>query len=420
MELIIYLLFFLFLFFYNYKKYGFNGGTFVISIYGIGVICGVYLLAFTDLYDPERLKISAIVYHCICLYLFLWPIIFMANKINGNYSMPNKQGMKIYNIIIIVLSIGTYILSIPKILNILKFDDLSMARNMYNYGMLYEEQNSGFIDYIGSYGSALAYFALYLFFYYLVNYPERKKLIVIMLLCSFTDAITSLTLVGRGGIIRWLFMFLFFYFIFKDKIDQRLLKKMRRIMVIASSPLLIVFLLITFSRFLGREYPIHVYMIDYIGQSYIYFSYIFDDFFTSTFDGRMNFPILFPGSEISRVLSEEVSTDYNLNTFATFIGSFYKDMGFVRTILLSFIFWILFLLLYKYNPKRNSFVNLNLMVIISQIIINGIFYFQYTSTTKMKMFAVIILLALFLQLIFPRKKKIAHYISPEENMVKEG
>ena len=113
---------------------------------------------------------------------------------------------------------------------------------------------------------------------------------------------------------------------------------MRKAIIIASSPLLIVFLLITFSRFSGREYPLYVYIIDYMGQSYIYFSYIFDDFFTSTFDGRMNFPVFFPGDEVSRVLSKEIFTEYSSNTFATFIGSFYKDRDLFLTILLAFIF----------------------------------------------------------------------------------
>jgi oligosaccharide repeat unit polymerase len=405
MELVIYLLFFALFFYLNYQKHQFNGGTFIIFLYGIGVICAMFLLIFTDLYAIERLNIIAILYHCLCLYLFLGPIVYVANRIGGNFKMPSLNGLKIYNFIIIFFSIGTYIANTSKVIEILKMDDLSLARNMYNYGVLYEDQSSSFIDYLGAYGSAMSYFALFLFFYYLVNKPEKKRLILTMLLASFTDAITSLTMVGRGGLIRWGLMFLFFYFIFKKDIDPILIKKIKRYLVVLSSPFIIIFLLITFSRFSGREYPIYIYIIDYIGQSYLYFSYIFNDFFFSTFGGRMNFPVFFDGEGVSRVLSDEVLVDYNLNTFATFIGSFYKDVGFAGTLIIAFIFWLFFQILFKYNTKRNSFFKANVMIIFSQMIINGIFYFQYTSTTKMKVFMAMLCLALFVQLSIPKKKK---------------
>ena len=390
----------------NKKKFGFNGGTFLIGIYLLGAVLGVYMVLFTNFYEEERLNSAAALYHSICLFLFLYPIVYVSNKHLVHFQVPNERGLKIVYYIIIGMSVFSFISFAPKIGNVLAVGDFKDARNMYNYGQLYEQESGGgILGYLGGIGSSLAFFSLYFCFYNLKNHPEKKKLIISLLICSLTDVVLGLSMVGRGGIIRWLFMLLFFYFTFSQYLQPKLKHLIRRTVLFFSLPLMTVLIAITLSRFTGREYPVFVYMFDYIGQSFIYFSYIFDQFFESTFGGRLSFPILFPDDRIERVLSEVVYADYSLNTFSTFIGTFYKDMGFIGTLGLSIGFYVVLMLIYRFNTTPRTFSKLFVYIVVSQMIINGVFYFQYTGTTKIRSFILMILIAYVIQFLFKKNNR---------------
>lgn len=406
MELIIliYIIVFGGYFFINNYKYGFNGGTFLIALFFSGSVLGFYILLTTNFYDPNRLNFFAVIYHCVCLLMFLSPIVYVSNKLIHKFRVPNQTGLKLFVYLLLFFSLFSFISLIPKIQSVFAVGDLKTARNLYNYGDLHEE-GGGILAYLGGIGASFAYFSMFLFFYYLKNFPKERGIIVLLFLCSLTDALSGLSVAGRGGIMRWILMLLFFYFSFHRYIDQKLKRKMIRIVSLMSVPLIAIFTVITIARFSNREYPIYVYVFDYLGQSFLYFSYIFNPFFDSTFGGRMNFPIFFPNDRIDRVLSEEVSANFNLNTFSTFVGSFYKDIGFYRTLLIATVFWIFSTLIFKFSRVRNNFYKSIIFITFSQMIVNGVFYFQYTGTTKIRSFIVLVFLAFIIELKFPRMPK---------------
>lgn len=408
MELFIYVVFLGVWFRINYKRYKFNGASFLIFIYFISALAGIYLVNATDLYDPNRLNITAVLFHCLCLYLFLYPIVYITNKHALFFSLPKGRVLKGIYYIIISLSALTFISILPKIKQIFSLRDLKTARIMNNQGTLEFEKSGGVLEYLGAFGSVFSFFAMYLAFYNLIRFPERKKIIIILFLCSTADAITSLSMVGRGGIVRWLLMLLFFYFTFREYINSKLRKSIIKTAGILSLPLLAIFYLITVSRFSDRSHSVFLSVIDYLGQPFVYFSYIFDSFFDSTFGGRMNFPFLFPDSRLERSVSDLIYTDFRINTFSTFIGSFYKDIGFVMTLSIAFCFWLLFIIMVKYNKKPRAFYKFVLYIVFSQIIINGVFYFQYTGTTKMRGFIVLVILSILAPLLFPYAFKKKH------------
>lgn len=404
MEISIYIIFLGTWFTINYKKYGFNGASFLIALYLLGAILGMYMIFATNMYDAQRLNVSAIIYHCICLFLFLSPIVFITNRYFHSFKLPSSKAIKVLYYTIIGFGALTYVSILPKLKTILSIDDLQAARNMKNYDMLYEEEG-GLLGYLGAFGSAFSYLSLYLFFYNLAYHPNKKRLIVLLFVCSLADAVTSLSVVGRGGIMRWILMTLFFYFSFRKKIGLSIRKKVIKYVSIGSLPLIAVFLGITISRFSNRAYPVYVSMFDYIGQSFIYFSYIFDPFYESSFGGRVSFPFLFPNDRLDGFVSEFLWSDFSLNTFSTFVGSFYKDMGFVVTLSLAIVFWLFHLIVYRFNVSPNRFYKLMLYIFFSQMIVNGVFYFQYTSTTKMKTFIVLVVFAILLPIILPKQNK---------------
>lgn len=403
MSILFYILFLGLFFLANFRKYGLNAGSFLIGIYLISAVAGSIALFGYDNFDIDRIKFSAVLYHCICLFLFIYPIVWFSNKYNRNLRMPDSTGIKIFTYFLITLGFLSIIAILPKLSTVFSADDLRVARNMYNYGMLHEERDGGILAYIGSIGGTMAYFALFMFFYYLCYYPKKKLIIALLFIASFADLLTSLSIVGRGGVVRWLFMFSFMFFFFRDQLDRILMRKMIRYVLIFSLPFIIVFGLITVSRFDNREYSIVFSILSYLGQGFIYFSYNFDQFFDSTFHGRLNFPILFPGESVSRRLSEAIYTDYNLNTFSTFVGSFYKDVGFYTTLLIAVIYRIWALFSFQVSKNANTLSKIVLFIVITQVVLNGLFYFTYTSTTSVRSYIALYVFALIIQIRFSRK-----------------
>src|SRR5690606_32912964 len=96
-----------------------------------------------------------------------------------------------------------------------------------------------------------------------------------------------------------------------------------------------------------------------------------------TFGGRINFPIFFSDDRVTGPLNEEVYTDYNLNTFSTFIGSFYKDIGFYGTFFLAISFYVFCRFLFEARNRGNVFYKLPIFIFITQVTLHGIFYYQY-------------------------------------------
>src|SRR5690606_7641723 len=144
-----------------------------------------------------------------------------------------------------------------------------------------------------------------------------------------------------------------------------------------------------------REYSVFFYMLDYFGQSFIYFSYNFYDFMDDTFGGRISFPSLFPAQErlSNRSLNSQVYSDDYLNTFATFVGSFYKDMGFVKTFV--FALGIKVLTSFKLFSTKSAFKLPTLVfnLILMQVYLTGLFYYMYAGTMAFNTFVLLMVLS---------------------------
>lgn len=406
MAIIIYILFLGGAFFHNYRKKGFNASSFLIFIYFLSSVTAGVLLLFYDFYDANQIVWYAVLYHLLCLYLFLAPLVNVINRYSHSFHFKDSLGVKLFSYVSVGLCSLAMVSAASKFKTILSMDSLSLARTMYNRGELHES-SGGLLEYFGTIGSMFSYIALFLFFYYLVFHPQKKTLIILLLISSFADPLYSLSAVGRGGIIRWGLLFIFFFLFFKEQLTKKVKRTIIKGTLIFCGPLVLFFLLITFSRFGDRDNPFNYFILSYLGQSFIYFSYNFDLFFNDTFGGRMNFPIFFPSSQrISGQLNEEIYADHYLNTFSTFVGSFYKDMGFYKTLILAFIFNFIVNLNYKYTKRPYTFIKTIVLIILLQIILNGLFYYMYSGTTAMRSIILIIISALIIHIFFRRKKPI--------------
>ena len=412
MPVIIYFLFFGFYFLRNYKKHGFNASSFLLSIYLVSSITACILLFHYDYYDIKYITFTSVIYHCICLFLFLSPVIVFANYKWNSDSLPNHKGIHLFAGFIIIFCLLSLWDSFTKLGTVLSYSDIAEARRLYNKRILFDEESeTGLVSYFASFGHHFSFFAVFLFFIYSIYFPKYKKTIITLLIASLAIVAHNLTAVGRDGIVRWGFFFVFWFCYFKPFLSRSLIKKIMIGAAIILVPIMLVFIIITIARFSGRSQEILFYVLDYIGEPVIMFSYNFEIFFEGLFNGRLNFPIFF--DTINRVsmnnLNETVYASHNLNTFPTFIGNFYMDFGFLGTFLFGLGFKVFSLFYFELSSKKNKFSKVIVFSIFVQIFLLGVFYYMFYSPTVFKSLILTFLISLIIQIKFKNNQMYRAY-----------
>lgn len=385
MLLFIYVIFFGVLL-YGYSKRNINPASFLISLYLFSSIASIMLLSGYDSFNVNRIRIEAILYHILVLFLFLFPILKFADfRIINVVFLPIREMLYLAWFIIVFsfFSIGT---ACTKLFNVISVGDFGVARTMHNAGE-FAQNGVSFYELIGGIGVYFVLFSIVLFFYFYVFHPQRKILSVLLLISSTSFIFQNLAVAGRDAIVRWLFSMIFSYLIFRPYIPKKKKKIINYILIVISIPIILFFYLITVDRFDGRDNPILFYVILYLGQSFIYFSYGYDLFYEPTFHGRKVFAFLFPQNEQigSTNLNEIVYADYYLNTFSTFVGSIYNDIGNIYTLILGIGFFIFALFIFR-NKNRISFLTLVLYLFFYEIMMLGVFYYMHGYKSAIKSF----------------------------------
>lgn len=396
--LFLYFVFFLFWFLLNYRKHGFNPSSFLIGVYTFCSAIALFLLYYFQLFQEERINTIAILYHIICLYLFLSPIIYFGNISIENIPFPPFRLLRYLIWLIITLSFISIIISLGKLKTVFAYQELREARVLHNAGMLHEK-DSNIFSYFGALGHHLSIFALFFFFYIFTNFPKKKYLQILLFLSSFAIVISNFAIAGRDGVIRWLFFFLFFFSFFRMKISRKRKKKIITLAMLGGIPIIAVFFAISESRWNGRADNLLTPIAAYTGQSFLYFSYNFPAFIDGSTGGRSSFPILFPNHEKATMnnLNDYIYADYNLNTFTTFVGSFYLDMGLLTTLLIALIFYLTANFYFRFYKPKVSFVKLIVFIIFYQVMLLGVFYFMFYSETVVKTLIALAIISSFLQ-----------------------
>ncbi|MDM1033762.1 oligosaccharide repeat unit polymerase [Myroides odoratimimus] len=388
--LAIYIFFFGAWFIYNYRIYGINVSTFIIGLYLLSAISGFILLYAFDFYDPERILVKAIFTHIICLFLFLYPVVYVGNKGLKNVIFPGFTQLRYLIFILIFLGLVTIITSVENVQKVFSFTDLSEARKLYNAREI-DVTSTGIFGYLAGIGTHLAYYSIFFFFYLLAFFPQKKLLIVLLFISSFGNIFYNLSAMGRDGLVRWMLFIIINYLLYKDYLSISLKAKIKKMSFIPLVAILLVFFMITFSRFGDRQQGVMFYIFDYIGQQNIYFSYNFDQFFEGAAGGRLNFGYFLGDSISMNNLNDIFYADYHLNTFSTFVGSFYFDTGFLTTLLLSIFFYIISFCFIKIG--KFTFTKFVVFLIFLEIELLGIFYYMFYAPTRINTLLLLIIIS---------------------------
>ena len=209
-------------------------------------------------------------------------------------------------------------------------------------------------------------------------------LCVPLLFVSICPILRGVLTADRTEIIHYGLMFLFSIVLFQKFIT----KKTRNFLLIASVPVAILsavyVLAVSASRFEDTEEGTHGSMIEYAGQSYINFCYVYENHNPNLFYVEREIPLisyLFLKSQYIDTKDERSAKEgFFIGVFVSHIGSWFLDVGLVGCIFLSVAFFILCCLIIKrYNRTEFDIAEIFMIFILGAVPTFGIFYYRYYS-----------------------------------------
>jgi oligosaccharide repeat unit polymerase len=376
---------------------------FIVLYYFLSSITANYLYYSNSLDEFENINITlhSVLYHFFCLFLLIEGF-YQIEKIT-EIEFPYVRFSKIFYLLMLLIILS--FISIYDSINILKkFSELSVKeiRFAYNEGeFLFDLRTGLLIAYVKELSCILYPICIFFFFYISYYYPSKILFALLLIISSLSIVVVNLTIVGRDSFVQWIIMFVCNYIFFKPLLKTNI---KRRILLIGSTIIIIAFIVIVFitlQRFGERPKDVIDNILSYFGQGFINFSKYFELFPDGSFFGRMNFPFLFPIEEqvsFSNLNSTFPTISFGLNVFPTAIGTFYMDFGYIGTIVLSILIFLLLLLIKLLYIK--SFTNYFLFIFILQILICGVFWFMQSSTMFQKIFLLLLLISLYKKLMY--------------------
>jgi oligosaccharide repeat unit polymerase len=362
-------------------------------------LCIVASLFLLD--DRYNYSFSATSYFLLVLTFFLFPAISFNQKIIKKISLVNEKLFLFIARIFICLGLLSYLYFLPTIISFF-FLGLSIKglRGDVAGGVVFYQNDN------------ILYFVLTLFcqffpvviafYFYSVAYLKRSRMFNNLLLFSSTAYIVNvLASLGRSGLVYWPLMFLFVFTLFRSHLSadrqERTIKLIKKIGFGLFFPLMLI---ISISRFTSEEGESNV-----ISSFFIYFGEQFPNFnlFFHLFEPEGNasklFPILNPSREkLSPIEESRLSLLYfgvDGNVFSTFIGDFLKVFNDVGVFIGGFLYGILGSV-FLTAKKTISFGKLLMLIVMCQIPITGIFFYDYAHFVS----NLYMILSVFLALLF--------------------
>lgn len=365
----------------------------------------LYILSFIstiilDFWMPQN-DIEFIPSLYLLVILLLWILPFNSiQKYNNNANIPDKRKKIIIAIrilgIISTLGLAFFIFYVLRLF--LTFD-LTYARDLVSKESILPKGSISlfFISF-----STIYHIYIYFFFLSIVEGFSRKDT-VLMFLSSLAFPAMVLCYFGRDGVLYWVMNFLIMYLYFSSAIPIHIKNKIKRLSVLIIASFIVLFLIITLSRFNNSSEGPLVSLVSYAGQQTQNFSQIFytkgqGSSLFPTFNTQLQKIGLIPtvNKEVFE-FKEQILLSDKYNVFTFFVGSFILKTGVFTTLILSlFSFFIILQNRINYNRNTNT---TDFLIIYSffQIPMCGVFYYRQGASYMDLGFIYILLIYLFIK-----------------------
>lgn len=368
-------------------------GVFIVMVYALSSFCSILLLDFDSTFAEPTLLPTVL--YCSLLYFSLKPFIRERPIIYGFKSEAEKKRFIFIGYALSLAVILGMVLILPKISTAINYGLVDARTSMYqgeeiSYAedSLYEKIGSLLVGYFGG----IWYLYIIMFFYAIIYIPGKKLFKVVLIIASLSQIEVGLTVGGRTNAIYWLLSFIFTLLIFYPYLNR----KARRITVSFS----LVFLLavtayvaiITLQRSVLREGGLQGFLLEYMGESYLYFCEFFDNINWHPYSLERLFPfcsyLLGTGFNLHeyRDLIEQ-HTGMNIGIFYTFLGDIYVDIGIVGLLLFVFIFnRVASRLLRQRFFQLSDLFYLSFLYVIP---LHGLFYYSFWKSGDISIFLIL-------------------------------
>jgi hypothetical protein len=222
-----------------------------------------------------------------------------------------------------------------------------------------------------------------------------------MFLGSISFVLNTLSVSGRDGIVLYILSFIFSYLLFENYLSQGLKKRILKTSIIILLIFGIFFAIITLERFTYAKnadlnFALQVGVLNYFSMQPFTFNDVIK--YQDTFSyGRGSFPLFYSWFFDFQETERDVSMAYKYN-FAGYVGSFYKNGGFLALTIIISIFYLLFTRI-KYMHRKYYIYQFSLSSLYCLYITSGLFYFRLGN----KGGNLFILLSIIMLFIFKRK-----------------
>lgn len=317
----------------------------IISVYFLAGLASVYICSNFWSYMSLPFSIGAVSFHLIALFLLLRPLKEFDERRSIELAEPNRV-VDTFTWIVVFLVL-LYLIDGVRYVN---FNSIIADVQGLRQELVEQDTSRSLLGYIAFISKQLSVAPIALMFYYMINKPERKALIIILFVCSLAFPIVELRFAAREYLVKYVFVVFCLYFCTKHKIPPHWKKTVYKGGVVIVSIIAFVFLLISFLRFEDvGDTNTKDSLIAYFGQGFAYFSEVFihhpDGLFPE--HGTMCFPFFAGEGRSVYNMSSQVVSSIHLNVFRTTIGSWLADCGIYLTAVITIIYSIVFRIIGK-------------------------------------------------------------------------
>lgn len=353
----------------------------IILLYLFAGLAAYYIYFNVDTYRYTELNFGAICYHLILMFLLLIPL----RRFDERSKLPLSdfnQTTKAFSFGVIICAVvyivdGIQYVNINDILN-----DVGSLRSALSEGE--KRSSSSIIGYVAYFFKTLSVAPLVLMFYYLIKYPEKKIMIILLFICSLGTVIVELRFAAREFLIKYVYLSFCLFFLLRKHFSQRIRKKIVTAGAAIVGIVLSIFMLITFMRFGDRDISTFDSMLVYLGQGFVNFSEGFVNYPDGLFaqKGTITFPFFAGEYRSSFNMDDQISSLIPMNVFRTIIGSWTLDNGVYLTVLIAIIYASLFVLIGK-NKYNNVFSYIYIALVLDFSFSLLFFFHENISGTRL-------------------------------------
>lgn len=339
--------------------------TALLLTYFIQGITAYYIVSNHKMKPDVDINFLAVVYHIAMLFIILYPFRQYTREKFSSLQKSNEVAITVLTTLSVIFSFASIITSIPRInVQTLLYDTTELRSLLFS-------NRSGYLAYLGELYWTIP---LVLMFYYMINSPQKRLLIVLMFVCSLTKVLSSFVVGGREYVLKYIVEFALLYYFLHPTISLQWRKVTNRVFVGIFVFFAFVFFAITMARFSNNYYSrlsSEDSVLLYFGQGMVHFSRDFTLFPHGVPWGGHKFPILFGyGSDSPLTFN---NTGLLLNNFSTCIGSFIKEKGILFATIITIVYSWLFSVIGKIKVNVFTFIYLTWAI---EFIISSPFFFN--------------------------------------------